>query len=668
MPGEDISSIAMSRDGSQGWAVGPGDNQDNSTFNTSLFHFDGAKWSRCGIEPHAPVMADPACAGLAALHAAKIKLYSIARVPLERDSNPTNDDEFQAVAVGGDPNGHGTNPVIARYQDGRWAIDEAAASGLGNKAGELLVDVAFTAPNDGWAIGRRTTGTGGLPSLVHFDGERWRMCEGFDDVACGDHAGRLPDNSVANLRLASAGTRIYLIGTRIGKATPQSPTGDPYPMILYKDPGGNWTGGEDPDFSDDNVYDSTDGGWDPGCYKPGSTCVATGQSADQGRVFSLAAAQAGDGHWEGWAVGHFGGAGKDSNGTGTDAPAVMLRLHEGAWSIWTKQDAAMDYLLKSGDSTSLGPQRQLTMREPGGGVSSYVFGGQPPLHFDSARDRWVLLADPTMSGDVLVGNYLDSGSGNVRAVVPDGQGGLWMALRRSGTCNYSSYESCRVDLFFYRYTDHPPKPVFTDAPNPTQNNLITAAAGGADGSFWLGDQNGAIYRYNRATGWDSLGQIPDWDPQRATERHSVGAIAVNADGNGIVVGEGGRIADIAAGLGQARPRKRSNLLGLFLNTALWHDVRPQQGRDRPDGSAMAAGPNLALLWRPGGGDFRQIAPPAVSATNDITGPFPAQRRSRLPGDQLGPDLPRRSDLRALELDAGEQLRRRSTQGRVQIRI
>jgi len=62
-------------------------------------------------------------------------------------------------------------------------------------------------------------------------------------------------------------------------------------MILYKDPGGSWSGGAD--TTNDNIYNPTDGGWDPGRSDNASAQV----SANQGRVFSVAAAKSPDDRW-----------------------------------------------------------------------------------------------------------------------------------------------------------------------------------------------------------------------------------------------------------------------------------------------------------------------------------------------------------------------------------
>src|SRR4029079_3394890 len=107
-------------------------------------------------------------------------------------------------------------------------------------------------------------------------------------------------------------------------------------------------------------------------------------------------------------------------------------------------------------------------------------------------------------------------NGNLSTVGPDGR-------------------STRLGTFFYHYTDRAPERVFRDVPHPIREQ-ITAAAGGADGSFWVATASKAVYRYDRVTGWEKVG-IPGWDPGRVVTRPSeASAIAVGPDGTGLVVG------------------------------------------------------------------------------------------------------------------------------------
>jgi hypothetical protein len=600
---EEASSMVMSRDGSQGWAVGPGDNGNTPM---SLYRYDGSKWSRCATQTADGAQADPACVQLGPLAAAGVRLYAAARVPLESDSDPSNDDEFEVVAVGTKYKG---SPTVVRYRNGFWAIDHGAMTDLSKNISstDQLVDVAFVAPDDGWAIGRNTV-VNRNRDLLHFDGAHWLVCSN-DPERCGDSAGRLPRVGSAteaegtSMRLAGAGARTYLFATRtVRDATGQGSS--PYPMILYKDPGGSWTGGVD--TTNDSTYNPTDGGWDPGRSDNASARV----SANQGRVFSVAATKS-PGGYQGWAVGEFGG-------TDCTAASLMLRLGDDGFAPWTKDDAAARNLR---ENCAIEPQQQLALTGVDGSTRSLIVSGAyrqtPSLAFNTKRERWEVLADPFLGATP---DYLQNGQAVIGASARDGEGGFWVAARRGSSCLGSSTQSyCRRDLYFYHYTDHPPKQLFTDTPNPAQNTPVTAAAGGADGSFWLGDQDGALYRYDRATGWSVGTKVPDWDPKRATVAHAVNAIAVGADGSGIAVGESGRIADLGAGQLVLDPATDRPCAGFASSPPCSTGLDLSEAAIGPDGSAMAGGKSLALLWRPAGGQFRLIAPPAVSATNYISG-------------------------------------------------
>ena len=101
--------------------------------------------------------------------------------------------------------------------------------------------------------------------------------------------------------------------------------------------------------------------------------------------------------------------------------------------------------------------------------------------------------------------------------------------------------------------------------------------------------------------------------------HSVNAIALGPDGAGIAVGQGGRIADIAPGSAQLDPASDRVCAGFSSAPPCSTNLDLTKAAVAPGGSAIAAGKNLTLLWRPGGGQFRLIAPPAISATNEISG-------------------------------------------------
>ena len=255
------------------------------------------------------------------------------------------------------------------------------------------------------------------------------------------------------------------------------------------------------------MYDST-----------ATTCTSTSTSPDdQGHIYSLAVARTTNGDYQGWAVGNFGGGVTGGGNTHIKNPtdaiapkAVLMRLGAGAWRRWTADDAAKDYP----PIDSFGPQQQLTIANPAGGTDAYILPGGtfPSLRFDRKRDRWVALRAPfwtkTVPGNPGTPGFFN-GQAIVEAITPDGEGGFWAALH-GNTDN-----SRNLEFFFYHYTDHPPKPVFQDVANPAENTRVTASAAGADASFWLGDANGNLHRYDRLTGWDKT-KAPDWDPKRAT--------------------------------------------------------------------------------------------------------------------------------------------------------
>ncbi|MDX6662390.1 MAG: hypothetical protein QOG09_492, partial [Solirubrobacterales bacterium] len=91
MGDETVKQIAMSRDGAEGWAIGPKVDTPNQT--TTLYRFDGARWRRCGTDEVEGVLdADPACKALWPLrhHQNGVRLTAIARVPMEYGSDPTH--------------------------------------------------------------------------------------------------------------------------------------------------------------------------------------------------------------------------------------------------------------------------------------------------------------------------------------------------------------------------------------------------------------------------------------------------------------------------------------------------------------------------------------------------------------------------------------------------
>ncbi|HEX2016362.1 MAG TPA: hypothetical protein VGN69_06675, partial [Solirubrobacteraceae bacterium] len=286
----DVSAIVMSRSGSEGWALGPGANGSRLT----LYHYDGANWTLCDPDGISGVLAaDPACQGLAPLEHTvlrsgvapeSVRIVAAARVPTEKGPDASRADDFEVVAVGtlySADSSQAPAPVVLRYTGGRWRVETgpevAAITAMGNSSqlDRPLHDVVFTAPDDGWIIGDSGIGPGAPPWVFHYDGRRWVDCaktpKTGDGGACSDPQGRLPfqnteqqSNNSTRLRMAVAGDRVYLYGTRVvyndantgraGSATTLaggSGAYEAFPMILYRDRGGSWRadgGGFDPGF------------------------------------------------------------------------------------------------------------------------------------------------------------------------------------------------------------------------------------------------------------------------------------------------------------------------------------------------------------------------------------------------------------------------------------
>ena len=525
--GAPVDAIAIGRDGSEGWAFGSGTigasgGSGSGDRVESVYRYDGSEWRVC--VPHDPG-ADPACASLAPF--ANLTVRDVERVPLERDGDPANDDELELAAIAAPARLNDNTPGgLLRYRAGRWQLD-AEARVPGTKDPIRGHDIAFTAPDDGWVVDNSKAGTTFEPMPVYrFDGERWMRCTGSAsqvDAGCGDPDGRLSVRlesqlesqpgafNFRGLRLTVAGERLYAFATR-GVGGSGNLSKEVYPMIVYRDAEGSctaqddtgcWRGGEDD--TDDGVYNPTDGGWDPARYvterervvEPPKlhgnvdgrlddaasdldNTVTGDRSRNQGRVYTVALA-ATDGGVEGWAVGSFGGV--DST-----ADAGMLRLEDGSWGSWAREDAADEHLRGLKHTDALDPRSHITLPAAIGKHSSFVFqttsnpassaNKAPALAFNEERERWEALATPWLAGRAFPGLYHASAAA-VKPVVADAQGGLWVGVKQGSACS----GSCAGQFAFLRYTDRTPRPVFDEAPNPARNTAITAMAAAADGTL-----------------------------------------------------------------------------------------------------------------------------------------------------------------------------------------
>ncbi|MDX6651438.1 MAG: hypothetical protein QOJ38_219, partial [Solirubrobacterales bacterium] len=646
---DDVATVVASRDGAEAWALGSGLDPAGITQKdgrTTLYHYTASKWTVCdplGIPEE--LSPDPACGGLAPLlhymdrgNAAPVRLISAARVPLESDSDPSNDDEFEVVAVGTyyvPPNAQDQipRPAVIVYRNGRWSTDVKAMREIWPKENSQtdLISLSFSSPEDGWL-------TDDYGRLYHFDGSNWRVCNlsNAQKVACGDdpNASVLPDGTPTGSQAPPSKTRLLTVGTRTylyGNGRRGSDIY--YPIILYKDPGQPWTAGSG---------DGNGSGYDPGCAShdaAGACVVAAG--AKRGAVDALTVTQNGDGSHTGWASGVVfsevahtptvpgaGGAVASDGLLGTQQ-ALLLHLGRGsdgqgdAWRPWNVDDASASYPERLSSSTNVDPQLMAMPGVDGEGAAFLLPSAHddksygPMLWFNPRHSRWEVFPTPFRLS--LSAGFSDEGAGaRGRILAPDGQGGAWMVVRRFGGDGGAAHPRANSSsTFFYRYTTQVPKPLFTDAPTPVENAEIVGAAGDGGGGFWLATRSSVLYRYDRVTGWDRL-TVPGWDAGRViTRASSANAIAFGPGRQGLLVGEGGRIADLTpevAVLNRATGRSCGR-----------GDPPPcGTGRDltsaaiAPDGSALVGGNARTILWRPAAGAFRSIDKPPAALSATIT--------------------------------------------------
>jgi hypothetical protein len=639
---DDVRTIVASRDGGEAWALGSGlMPASGARGRTTLFHFDGSTWTRCdiaGVGDQVP--ADPACSSLAPLqhyvshHVAgssneqPVRITAAARVPFENDSDPANDNEFEIVATGTvyqPSSAQGEAQAVLIYRNGRWSIDEKAMADFARSDQPVATNIAFTGPDDGWI-------TTNSSQVWHFDGSHWRNCADAP-AACGEDPSAPLFPQPAQLavsvafegafRLATLGERVYLYGS--GHRSTSTKSTDDYPFIFYKDPGATWKGADG---------DGT--GLDPGCADRSSGQCAPAPNAELGAISALTVAPGPDGRLTGWASGFR--RSSPGNVPSTDytkfvehQDGMMLHLEREsdgyAWKPWTADDATVDYpsrlyydaLGGSGDPPDLVtlPGRHGADPEvllfPG---TTDTFSAGPMLRFNPAHGRWEVFSTPFRL-EHSTGDTLATARG--RAIAPDGQGGAWFAVRRIGGEDGFRPHSLLSSVGFYRYTDRAPRPVFTDIPHPAANMELVGAAGSPDGSFWLATTSPTVFRYDRVTGWNRM-TVPGWDPGRIVIRSSpAAAIVIGPGGNGLVVGEGGRIGDLApdsAALDPASGRSCTKgdpppcSTGRNLTSAA---ISPD------DESALVGGEARVVLWRPAGGQFRAVTPPPAALTATITG-------------------------------------------------
>jgi hypothetical protein len=615
-PFELPTALAMSRDGSEGWAVGHG---------MALQHFDGERWARCDIDGLGGVYApDPACESLRPLldrPGIEQDLVAVARVPLERDGDPENDDEFAAIAVGG-------GGTMLRYENGRWEPD--AGANLNVVGNPPSAQVAFRAPGDGWALTNTDTGTLHNYSGGDWPAGKWSVCAPSE---CGDTDNLLPRGTTIEPRgfiseLRVAGDTVFVAGMRIVGGSGGS--GVRYPFVLSRHP------------------EQDEGRWvqeyDPGCPPPSKPpdCATPDDPRVQGAsVSSLSVVDLGGGRTAGWVIGQFGKTPHvpfleqpDEFTRPVVGPQLVLVRRDPSWERdpgdptdlpWSPRtvddDSAADLIPFEGavepDLVSVrgrdGEERSFITPSAGG-------TGYPPLEYDPVRDRWGVLRAPFVSSTNFSGGVETATQGQIVTAAPDERGGIWVAARSSQFGSSPPDTGSHASTFFYRYTDERRRPVFEDAPSPV-SEPITDMAGTAGGEVWVSTESDRVYHYDQIAGWERA-LLRGWDRGRFVTRASHAlAVAVNDAGVGILVGEDGRIADLSPGRVVLNPAsgRRCSDVPPPVNGPCGTPRALRAAAVAPDGSAIAGGDSMALVWRPAGGQFRTIAPPRVPTGTQVTG-------------------------------------------------
>ena len=647
-----VGAIALSRDGTEGWAVGPGrpyypksglESQGASVFSPwgdtfTLQHFDGSRWVACDVDGlRGAYEADPACAPLEPLRRAAVfegtqlppTIWTVTRIPFERDEDASNDEDFEAVAVGSttvDATGRNQVTMLA-YRDGAWRFDDAASAQITGTTGaadrsDHLGQIVFTRPDDGWLL----TYNDLAPQLYHYGPDptdeeargwphgRWVECTvPVPPAECGTNAGSLLSGRPRSVQLAAAGDMVFLAGERPSDAS-AGQTGAVVPDVPF-------------------VYSKERGqtGWELELDADASA------QEFKGTVFSLSVVELEDGETVGWLAGRFGAESATAESTDVTrqtplgpSSTLLRRDASGTWSPRTVKDAADAYISYAGSMGGdqigrLHVPRLVSFRDADGSERSFIMparAGQsnrpyfPPLEYDPESDRWGVLAVPWLSKPSEFTALESETKGIVTAAAPDGHGGLWMAgLQAAGQAPLDE-TGVQHGTFFYRYSDRHRRPVFDDAPSPI-TEPITGMVGTPDGGVWVSTHSDRLYHYDRLKGWERT-RIRGWDPGRVVTNPSrVLAIAVNASGVGVAVGDEGRVADISSRAVVLNPASGRRCIDNPPPCGAARDLRA--AAVAPDGSAMIGGDKLTLMWRPAGGDFSLITRPRLSPDVNVRG-------------------------------------------------
>jgi hypothetical protein len=612
---ETLQAIVMSRDGTEGWALGPASNAGLSA-PTTMYHFVNGRWSRCDPRGGSDLVPqDPACGGLEDLAnyagGQGAKFVAVARVPTENGTDQARAKDFEVVALMRHLGSVPPNDLLVRYREGRWSVEREWSRQITGviKQEQASVELAFATPTDGWLV----SNTGNNDYLFHLKDGEWVQCGNVSvnpngnvddcldpdeilpikagDTAKDDHV--QPGSLGANgLHLTSSGTKVYLYGTRIGAGSTHPGAQTNFsPMILSED-----AAQEQPAWKRE--------------YDP-----KNGKGVGAGFLNALSVVRGSNGKLAGWGVGDFGEQGRTSSlqvnsrvDHANETPLIRL-VGDDDWEQVKPDPAAARYLLPptTNQSEIVNPfdNQIVALPDLNSAVALRAGGGNRPtvpmVWLNPDSERWEAYPTPF---PMTYGESDQVEEGAVHRIAPDGRGGFWMTARGS--------QGGISGDWFYRHAQKVNQPVFSEVAHPVREP-ITATAAGGDGSLWVATQSGVVYRYDRLTGWDRV-TLKGWDG--GVVRSPAYGIAVGADGNGVIVGSTGRIAEVGP-----------QAVGLETSSVLCSASRDNCATTRTlrsvavgsDGSALAGGDGATVVWRPSGGSFRRVTQPQLARSARITG-------------------------------------------------
>ncbi|MGH8428335.1 MAG: FG-GAP-like repeat-containing protein [Gammaproteobacteria bacterium] len=122
-----------------------------STYSAQIAHYDGDAWTVTQAPPLGSSTVGSGLIGVAV------------------------DSADDAWAVGYQTSGTGDHALIEHYDGSGWT----AVSDLPNpgSASNVLVGVSATAPDNVWAVGYQSSGTGYFPLVLHYNGQNWNVVQ-----------------------------------------------------------------------------------------------------------------------------------------------------------------------------------------------------------------------------------------------------------------------------------------------------------------------------------------------------------------------------------------------------------------------------------------------------------------------------------------------------------